>query len=183
MSLARSGGGQQIPFGHHVRVDVVVRDRAVLVGARDAVDAKLALEIEVPERTPQASGVHEHFEPDVALELKIAGRVHVPNHCVGNIGVDVEGRRAGGPVPRGLLAVDRTPGKSGALQPEGAGALKRARERRVSPAKRVGGRNRARVREDWQDEHLAVPDPCGSPSSRLPRNPMRPFDNANNDWV
>src|SRR5262245_46717557 len=44
MPLARTGGGDQVPLGHQVRVDVVVRDRAVLVRSRDTVDAELTPE-------------------------------------------------------------------------------------------------------------------------------------------
>ena len=75
MALDRVGGRSQVPLRHQVRVDVVVGDRAVLVGAGDAVDAEPPGGVVVAERAPQPRGLDQQLEPDVALEvLVVVGR-------------------------------------------------------------------------------------------------------------
>ena len=64
----RVGRGAQVPLRHQVRVDVVVGDRAVLVGAGDAVDAEAALRVVMTERAPEPRGLDEQLEADLALE-------------------------------------------------------------------------------------------------------------------
>ena len=61
-------GGAEIPLGDEVRVDVVVGQRAVLVGAGDAVDAETTLRVVVAERAPEPCRLDEELEPDLALE-------------------------------------------------------------------------------------------------------------------
>ena len=74
MARDRIGGGAQVPLREQVGVDVVVGDRAVLVRAGDAVDAEAALRVVVAERAPEPRGLDEQLEPDLALELLVAGR-------------------------------------------------------------------------------------------------------------
>ena len=63
--MAPDGLGRraQVPLSHQVGVDVVVGDRAVLIGAGDAVDAEEALRVVVSERAPEARRLHEQLEP------------------------------------------------------------------------------------------------------------------------
>ena len=68
------GGRAQVLLRHQVRVDVVVGERAVLVGAGDAVDAEAPLGVVVAERAPQPRRLHEELEADFALEGLVVGR-------------------------------------------------------------------------------------------------------------
>ena len=74
MTGDRVGGGAQVPLREQVRVDVVVGDRAVLVGAGDAVDAEAPLRVVVTERAPEPGRLDEQLEADLALERLVAGR-------------------------------------------------------------------------------------------------------------
>ena len=123
MALARERRGAQVPLCHQVRVEVVVGDRAVLVGARDAVDPKCAVEIVVAEGSPEPRRLDEDLHAYVVLERGVVGGVHVSDHRVGDVRVDMEGRRAGRPVARALLAVDRPPRKRRTRQAEFLRAL------------------------------------------------------------
>ena len=154
----RVGGGAQVPLGQQVGVDVVVRDRAVLVRAGDAVDPEPALRVVVAERTPEPRRLDEQLEADLALERLVAGRALVPDHGVGDRAREVERRGAGRPVARAFLAPDRPPRKNGAGEPELGGALAGEVERRVPPAQRVAGRLRRGVGQHRQDEALGVPE-------------------------
>ncbi len=62
MALGGVGGGAQVPLRHQVRVDVVVGDRAVLVGAGDAVDPEAPVGVVVAERAPQPRRLDEQLE-------------------------------------------------------------------------------------------------------------------------
>ena len=68
------GRGAEVLLRHEVRVDVVVGERAVLVGARDAVDAEASLRVVVAERAPESRGLHEELEADLALEVVVVRR-------------------------------------------------------------------------------------------------------------
>src|SRR5581483_595897 len=118
MPLARRGGTVEVLARHQIRIDVVVGERAVFVGPRDAVDAESAPQVVVPERAPEARRLDEDLEPDLALEALVAGDPRVADRGRGDVGVDVERRGPGGPVTRALLAVDRAPGKRRAGEPE-----------------------------------------------------------------
>ena len=58
------GRGAQVALRHQVRVDVVVGDRAVLVGAGDAVDPEAPGVVVVAERAPQPRRLDEQLEAD-----------------------------------------------------------------------------------------------------------------------
>jgi hypothetical protein len=99
MSYDGVGGCAQVPLGEQVGVDVVVGDRAVLVGASDTVDPEPAsLAVVVAERAPEPRGFDEQFEPGRASEVFVAGCGLVAGDGVGDVGVDVEGGGAGRPV-------------------------------------------------------------------------------------
>ena len=145
MALAGGGGAEQVLLRHQVRVDVVVDDRAVLVGAGDAVDAEVAVEVVVAERAPQPRRLDEDVDAD-----RRARSVGSPVACtywstdVGDVGVDVERRGPGRPVARALLAVNRAPGEGRAGQAEVVRARLRRRQRRVRASAARRRRRRAR---------------------------------------
>src|SRR5262249_16338001 len=84
------GRPERVGTPHQVRIDVVVGDRAVFVGAGDAVDVELSLGIVVAQRAPQPRGVRQQVHPRVALELHVAGGVDVTDRGGGDVGVDVD---------------------------------------------------------------------------------------------
>ena len=96
--------------------------------------------------------------PTSDVELGVAGRCLIADHRVGDVGADVEGRGAGGPVPGALVAADRAPGEGGASQAELGCALPGEVEGRVTPPERVARGIRDGVREHRQDESLGVPE-------------------------
>ena len=133
------GGGAQVLLGHQVGVDVVVGDRAVLVGAGDPVDAEAARR----RRDGPASATAGPSRPAAPgrrsrSKLVVAGGVEVADDGVGDVGVDVEGGRAGRPVAGAFLAVDGPPREGGAAQAELAGPCAGQRQGGVPPAQRVG---------------------------------------------
>jgi hypothetical protein len=148
----------QVPLRHEVRVDVVVHDGGVLVGAGDAVDAEAVLVVEVPQRGPQPGGLDQQLGAVVAVELLVGGGVVVPDDGVGDVGVDVEGRRPRRPVARGLLPADRAPREGRALQPELPGPVTGQVEGGVPPAQRVARRRRGDVGEHGEHVGLGVPE-------------------------
>ena len=118
------GGRAQVLLGHQVGVDVVVGDRAVLVGAGDAVDVELrrAGRGGPSERHSRAVSTSSS-SADLALEADVAGGLDVADDGVGDVGVDVERGGAGRPVAGAFLAVDGAPRERGAGEAELAGAL------------------------------------------------------------
>ena len=99
VALRRVRGRHQVLLGHQVGVDVVVGQRAVLVRAGDPVDVELPLGVVVAEGAPQPRGVGQQLQPGPAARTprRRSGQ-HVADHRVGDVGVDVEGGGAGGPV-------------------------------------------------------------------------------------
>ena len=159
MALGDVGGGAQVALRQQVGVDVVVGDRAVLVGAGDAVDPEAPGGVVVAERAPQPSGLDQQLEARRRARSRsssVGGQV--ADDGVGDVGVDVKRGRACRPVARALLAADRAPRERGALQAERPRALAGQVERRVAPAQRVGGGARRGVGEHRQHEHLGVPE-------------------------
>ena len=152
------GSGAQIPLCEQVGVDVVVRDRAVFVGAGDAVDTEAPLRVVMTERAPEPGGLDQQFEADVELEGLVAGHSLIADNGVANVAGEVEGRRAGRPVARAFVAANRPPRKYGAGEAELGCALAREVECGVAPAQGVSGRVWSGVREHGQDESLAVPE-------------------------
>jgi hypothetical protein len=71
LALGRVGRFPQISLRHQVRVDVVVGDRAVLVGTGDAVDPKTPLGVVVTERAPQACRLDQQLEAGLSLEVVV----------------------------------------------------------------------------------------------------------------
>ena len=158
MALDRVGGQRQVVLRHQVGVDVVVGDRAVLVGAGDAVDAKAPLGVVVAERAPQSRGLDEQFESDLAFERLVVGCGLVAADRVGDVGGDVKGGRPGWPVAGAFLAGDRAPGKDRACKSEQPRSLAGEPKRCVAPTQRVARGIGDGVRQDRQDERLAVPE-------------------------
>src|SRR5207302_2825189 len=107
----RVGGSLQVPRGHQVCEDVVVGDRGVLVGTGDTVDPKPAVAVVMAEASPQPSGLYQQAQTGGAVEILVAGRVDVADHCIGDVRVDVEGSGARRPVGGALLAADGAPRK------------------------------------------------------------------------
>jgi len=93
------GGRAEVPRRHQVRVDVVVDERGVLVGAGDGVDPERARGVVVAHRAPQPRRGHQQLEPRALPELLVARGGEIAAHRVGDVRVDVEGGRAGGPYP------------------------------------------------------------------------------------
>ena len=110
------------------------------------------------ERAPHARRVDEQFEADLTREVIVVAGLFVADHRVGDVGRDVKRRRAGRPIPRTLLTVDRPPGKRRTVQVERLRAFEGLRHRVVAPAQRVARRPRGGVGEHGQDEGLGVPE-------------------------
>ena len=127
MARDRVGGGAQVPLRQQVRVDVVVGDRAVLVGAGDAVDAEAALGVVVAERAPEPGRLDEQLEADLALEVLVVGRVLVADDGVGDVARRC-GRRRCRPA-----SSPSTPGRgssaTGRRRPRGRAGCARSRAR------------------------------------------------------
>src|SRR5882672_4540872 len=113
----RVGGGTEISLRHQVRVEVVVLDRAVFVWACDAVNPKMAVPVVVSERDPEPGCYDQELDSNGLLELQIVGRRDIPEHSIGDVGVDVKSRCGCRPVARALLAVDRPPRECRTVQP------------------------------------------------------------------
>ena len=158
VSHDRVGGLAQVPLGHEVRVDVVVGDRCVLVRAGDSVDPEVPVLVVVAEGAPKARGLDQELDAARALEVRVVDRILVAGDRVGDVGVDVEGRRSRRPVRGALLPGDRPPGEGGAAQAELLRAGAREVEDRVAPREGVADRVRRRIREDGQDERVRVPE-------------------------
>ena len=112
----------------------------------------------VAQRTPQPRGGDEQLEPDLALELGVAGDQHVSADGVGDVRVDVERGRPGRPVAGALLAADRPPGERGAAQAQLLGPLVGQRQDRLAPAQGVRRGVGLEVAEHRQAERLGVPE-------------------------
>ena len=112
----------------------------------------------VAQRAPQPRGRDQQLEPRPARELVVVGRVQVAQHGVGDVGVDVEGGRAGRPVRRALVAADRPPRERGAVEAQLARALGGEVERRVAPVERIADGRGGGVGEHGQHEALGVPE-------------------------
>ena len=171
VALRGRRGGQQVPARHHVGVDVVVGDGAVLVRAGDTVDVEPASGVVMAQRSPQPRGVGQQVQSGAPGELHIAGGVDVPDHRVGDVGVDVERGRAGRPVPRALLAVDGPPREGRARQAQLSRMVQGGGQHVVPPPQRAGGRVRRGEREHRQDECLGVPE--GVPVVTRPGQALR----------
>jgi hypothetical protein len=109
------------------------------------------------ERAPQPRGLDQQLQADLALELGVAGGVEVADDGVGDVGVDVEGGGAGGPVAEHSSPWIVRQGKAAPARPSSA-AWSRAAAGSVPPAQRVGGGVRVRVGQHRQDEGLGVPE-------------------------
>ena len=170
IALRRLGGGQQVVLRHQVRVDVVVGDGAVLVRSGHPVNMEPALAVVVAERPPQPRRLHQQFDALGPGEVLIGAGLDIAHHGGGDIRVDVEGRRAGGPVARAFLAGDRPPRESRAPESQLGRPLLRGRQRLVPPAQRAGGGIRGSQGQRRQHEHLGVPE--GVPVVARPGEPL-----------
>ena len=158
--VAPDGAGRaaEVPLGHEVRVDVVVGDGAVLVGAGHAVDAEGAGGVVVTEVGPQPSRLDQELHAVGLHELVVPGGVVVAQDRVGDRGVDVEGGRARGPVAGALVAGDGPPRERRPGEAEVRSPVPRRRQGRVAPVEGVGGGPGDGQDEDRQDEDLGVPE-------------------------
>ena len=156
-----TGRVSHVEAGHHVRVEVVVDDRRVLVGTGDAVDVELlravgAVEAEV---LPQPGRLDEDLGALAGEELDVAAGVEVALEGERDRRVDVVLRRAGGVVGRRLLAVDRAPRVQRAALAQLGRPLR-------GPCRSVRQRNRSSFRadlgvgvgEERDDVDLGVPE-------------------------
>src|SRR5690606_25154592 len=148
----------EVALGHEVGEGVVVGDGRVLVGSGHAVDAEPALVVEVAEAGPQPGRLDEEVEALVRVEDRVPRGVDVAADGVGDVGVDVEGGGARGPVAGALLAVDRPPREGGAGQVQLAGAVLGDGQRVVAPEQGVLGRLGQRVGERREGVGLLVPE-------------------------
>src|ERR1039458_10310529 len=123
MALGGVRGRAQVALGHQDGVDVVVADRAVLVGSGYAVDPKAPGRVVVSERSPQPGRLHQQLQPNLALELLIVGGELISPDGVGDRGVDVKRRCPRRPVAGTLLSVDRAPRERGSREAPRAGPL------------------------------------------------------------
>ena len=158
VALGELGGGVEVLLRHQVGVDVVVGDRRVLVGAGDPVDAEGAVGVVVAEAAPEPRRFDQQRQADVALEVGVDVDVAVAADRLGDVGVDVEGGGARGPVGAGLGAADRPPGEGGAREAELLRPLARLVDRRQPPLERLGRRLRDGVAEHRQHVGLGVPE-------------------------
>ena len=110
------------------------------------------------ERAPEARRLDEQLDPDLALERLVIRGVLIPHHCIGDVRTDVERRRPGGPVTRALVSANGAPREGGPRKAELSGAVAGKIERRVAPAKSIGGCSRRRVGEHREDEALRIPE-------------------------
>jgi hypothetical protein len=92
------------------------------------------LRVVVTERAPEPCGLDEQFEADLALEGLVAGHGLVADDGVGDVAVDVERSRSGGPVAGAFLTADRSPREHGAGEAELSCSLAREVECGVAPA-------------------------------------------------
>ena len=137
----------------------------------------------MPERPPEPRRLDEQLDAAARARTRVAGRGDVAAHRVGDVGVDVERRRAGRPVPRALLAADRAPRERRPAEPQLARPRPRQGERRVAPAQRVARGARARCRSAPAACRSPCPRTCGRrsrgrsapwPGSRAARPGRRP---------
>src|SRR5918994_363639 len=103
----------QILLRHEVGVYVIVGDGTVLVRTCNAVDAEVAVGVVVTQREPEPGSLYEQLEAGLELEGIVAGGHEVADDGGCDVGVDVEGGRASGPVPRDRLASDGAPWEGG----------------------------------------------------------------------
>ena len=129
------------------------------------------LGVVLAERAPQAGGLDEHREADLALELLVLGGVEVVDDGGGDVGVDVEGGRAGRPVARALLAVDRPPRERRAREAE----LGRVRPRDVEGHGTASAARRPRRTGACRSAPAARTSRCPRTCARRTRCPVSPF--------
>src|SRR5918995_1111771 len=100
LRVALDGVGRclQILLRHEVGVYVIVGDGTVLVRAGDTVDAEAAVGVVVTQREPEPGSLYEQLEAGLELEGFVAGGHEVADDGGCDVGVDVEGGRAGGAV-------------------------------------------------------------------------------------
>jgi hypothetical protein len=158
MPLDRVGSAAQVPLRHEVGVRVVVGERRVLVRPGDAVDAKAAVGVVVPERAPETGSLHQDLQAVLALKLGVLCGARVADDGVGDVCVDVEGSGARRPVAGALLAADGAPGEGGAAQAQLPRSLPGQGQDGVPPAQGGGGGVGRRVGEHREYEHLGVPE-------------------------
>src|SRR5262249_42649115 len=106
------------------------------------VDAKMSVEIEVPERPPQTCGLHEKVDAHIVPEGLVACGLHVVEYREGDIRIDVKCRSSCRPIARAFLAMNRTPRKRSPGQIEIASARFGRVEGRASPPQGVRGYGR-----------------------------------------
>ncbi len=108
-ALAR--GESQVPRRHQIGVEVVVDDRGIFVGSGHAVeDERAALgRIMEADRQPDPRGLDQHCAAARLEDRSVAGRREIGLERVGDIGVDVILRRAGGEIGRAFVPADRPP--------------------------------------------------------------------------
>ncbi len=128
MTLDGSSCRPEVVLCHQVGIDIVVGDRAVLVGAGDAVDAKSPLGVVVTKRAPESCRFDEQLDSGLAFKRIVLHRRLVAIDRMGDVRVDVEGGASCWPVPGALLSGDRAPGKGRASEPDSL-ARSRARSR------------------------------------------------------
>lgn len=158
MAGAGVGGGAQVVGGHQVGEHVVPHDGGVLVGSGDPGQVPHPVPVVVTQRSPEPRRLDQHGQPAFLLDGAVAGDhpVLLERRC--DVGVDVPGGGARGPVPGAFLASDGPPRESRPGQPQLGGSPTREVQGGRPPAQRVGGGLRSGVDQHRQDEALAVPE-------------------------
>ena len=156
--LRRVGRAAQVAPGHQVGEDVVVDQRGILVRAGDAGQVERAAVVEVAVSVPQPGGLDQHLGAALGEERGVTGGRHVPQHRVGDVGVDVQARAARRPVAGALPAAECPPRVGGAGQAQFGRPLAGLGQVGVPPAQRRAGQLRRQVRQHRQHVALGVPE-------------------------
>src|SRR5262249_41894204 len=143
---------------HQIGINVIVGDGAVLIRARDAVDTKISVEIEVPERAPQTGSLDENIYAHIVPEGIVARSFDILEYRDGDIRIDVKCRGSGRPIARTFFSVDRSPGKGSPGQIKIFSTCLGRVEDRASPTQGVCGTGGRRIREHRQDVEFGVPE-------------------------
>src|SRR5215217_2955170 len=117
MTMLAAAWRQLVLLRRQMRVDIVIGNGTVVVGAGDSVDPEAAVAVLVAERTPQPGSVHEQVQADRLLEGGVVGGANVSDRSTGDICVDMECGRSCRPVTGAFLPADGAPRERRAVEP------------------------------------------------------------------
>ena len=134
MPITRLDRGPKVVCRHQIGEHVVPNHRRVLIRTGDTVEMPDAVPVVMAQRHPQPGGFHQYGEPAVSLQRIIACHNAIPLEGHRDIGIDVPGRRACGPVCGALLPADGPPRERGARKIQFRGPVPREIQGRGAPA-------------------------------------------------